>query len=131
MKVLVVDDDQSLVGLISAVLEGEGYLVQAASNGQEALDCVVETRPDLILLDLGMPVMDGWTCCRSLRQSSATSDIPVIIMSADGVESAVRVDLGVEHFLSKPFELDSMLMCIRRCMVEPSGPPMDGPIQDA
>lgn len=121
MRVLVADDDKSLLELISTVLECEGHVVQTASNGQEALDHVVEDRPDLILLDLRMPLMDGWTCCRSLKESPDTASIPVIIMSADKVGAAVHADLGIEHFLSKPFDLHNMLSCVSKCVGKKSG----------
>ena len=113
LRVLVVDDDQSIVTFLSAILEGEGYIVQTACNGQEALGCATESLPDLILLDLRMPLMDGWTCCRLLKQHEKTAGIPVIVMSADGVRAVVHAELEVEHFLSKPFEMRDLLNCVR------------------
>lgn len=113
-RVLVVDDDPSLVAFVTALLENEGYVVQTARNGEEALNQATESPPDLILLDLRMPVMDGWTCCRSLKQGWKTLKIPVILMSADREGAAVCADLGAEEFLRKPFEAADLLSCVGR-----------------
>lgn len=112
-RVLVADDDLALVAFLTTLLEREGYTVQAAGNGQEALDLATESPSDLILLDLRMPVMDGWTCCRLLKQRSETVNIPVVVMSADGASEAATADLRCEHFLHKPFDVDDLLSCVR------------------
>lgn len=111
MSVLVVDDDRDLRAFVVSVLQEEGHLVQTACNGKEGLDQVMDNPPDLILLDLHMPVMDGGTLCRLLRQHPKTLDIPIILMSADVWETCP--DLGIQHFLRKPFDLDSFLGSIR------------------
>jgi len=112
VRVLVVDDDHALMAMVSTLLESEGYAVKIAYNGVEALHYASESPPDLVLLDLHMPVMDGWTCCRLLRQYRQTENIPIIVMSADGKRAAVHAELKVDHFLPKPFEIEDLLSCI-------------------
>src|SRR3990172_4947271 len=90
--------------------------LSAACNGQEALGCAAESLPDIILMDLQMPLMDGWTCCRLLRQHEKTAEIPVVIMSADAVQAVVQAELEVEHFLRKPFGAGELLSCVRDCL---------------
>ena len=112
-RVLVVDDDTSLIDLITSLLEDEGYTVESARNGQDAVNQATENVPDIILLDLHMPVMDGWTCCRTLKRREETSDVPVIVMSAGG-DGAAYADLGAQSFLRKPFELGDLLSRVRK-----------------
>ncbi len=111
--VLVVDDDRSLVQFTTTILEHEGYIVRTACNGQEALNRAIESLPDIILLDLRMPIMDGWTCYHLLKQREDTANIPIIVISADEVEEKVHSDLGGAHFLPKPFDIDDLLNNIR------------------
>ncbi|TAK31062.1 MAG: response regulator [Chloroflexota bacterium] len=105
-----------MAAFVSNILEAEGYAVQTACNGQEALGCATVSPPDLILLDLRMPVMNGWTCCHLLKQHERTAEIPVIVMSGDPVQAAVRAELEVEHFLRKPFEAGDLLTCVNQCL---------------
>jgi len=106
--VLVVDDDPIIVKLLSMTLTVNNYNVITASNGEEGLREALKKKPDIILLDIMMPVMDGITMLEELRKES---DIPVIIISAfgspDKVEKARR--LGIECFLSKPFNYGVVL----------------------
>src|SRR3989304_2792108 len=120
--VLIVDDDYSLVQCARSILETAGYVVQVAYNGQEALRRTEENLPDIILLDLRMPVMDGWTCRRLLKQRPETTNIPIVVVSGDEVGAKARSDLGigVEDFLSKPFEVDDLLSNIRKHVGSPT-----------
>lgn len=112
--VLVVDDDRPLVAFITTVLEEEAYVVQTAFNGHDGLNRAIESPPDLILMDLRMPIMDGWTCYRLLKQHQDTANIPVIVISADEAETEVHSDLGAEYFLRKPFDIDDLLSNLRK-----------------
>lgn len=107
-KILVVDDDSTLVKLIAMALEVNGYEGVTAGDGEQGLKAASEESPDLILLDIMMPVMDGLTMLEELRK---TSYIPVIIISAYG--DAERVDkareLGIECFVSKPFGFEALI----------------------
>jgi len=110
--VLVVDDDTSILDTVSSILSGEGYDVVSASSGQEALDAVARKVPLLILLDMRMPVMDGWAVARALRGKGIT--VPIVVMTA--AESAQRWadEVGAEGYLAKPFGLDELLTAVER-----------------
>src|SRR5919108_3662701 len=100
--ILVVDDERNIVQLPRLYLRNEGYQVETAANGREALDKVRQTSPSLILLDLMMPVMDGWEVCKQLRK---TSDVPIIMLTArdDDVDKVVGLELGADDYVTKPF----------------------------
>jgi len=100
--VLVVDDEKNIVQLAKLYLSSEGYSVESAYNGIEALEKVKTRKPDLVVLDLMMPEMDGWDVCRRLRQES---DIPIIILTArgDDVDKIIGLELGADDYVTKPF----------------------------
>lgn len=103
---LIVDDEPHVRKLLKILLENQGYQTLAASSGEEALVMVEEQPPDLILLDIMMPGMDGFDVARQLKTNKATSNIPIIMLSALGEHSARICGLkaGAEDFLSKPVE---------------------------
>jgi len=112
VRVLVVDDDRSNLKLTAFLLREEGYAVFTADNGQEALRLIDEKTPDLLILDVMMPGMDGWEVTRHLRRNS---NLPIIILSAKG-ETSDRVyglDLGADDYLAKPFEPAELLARVR------------------
>jgi CheY-like chemotaxis protein len=104
-KVLLVDDEDSLRRVMKDLLEREGYVVSEARDGVQALDEVDRTGPDVIVLDLNLPGLDGYGVLSHLRSRPATADIPVIVLTAKGDEdNEVRVfELGADDFLTKPF----------------------------
>jgi CheY-like chemotaxis protein len=110
--VLVVDDDTSILDTVSSILSGEGYNVVSASTGQEALAAVARKQPLLILLDMRMPIMDGWAVARALREQGI--NVPIVVMTA--AESAKRWadEVGAEGYLAKPFGLDELLSTVER-----------------
>ena len=110
--VLVVDDDTSILDTVSSILSGEGYDVVSASTGEEALAAVARTKPLVILLDMRMPVMDGWAVARALREQGIK--VPIVVMTA--AESAKRWadEVGAEGYLAKPFGLDELLGTVER-----------------
>jgi len=109
---LVVDDDLGILRLLESFLKDEGYRVMTASNGAEALKRVQEERPKLILLDLGMPIMDGPSFVAALR-SGGDHNIPIVLMTAatDGRRHAR--ELRTNGCLNKPLDLDRLLGCIQ------------------
>ncbi len=109
--VLVVDDDPDLLEAVCDILEVEGYRVSRARNGREALERVAETRPDLILLDLMMPVMDGLAFARELRVREERAPVPVVVISADGNPDHAA-GVGARGFLAKPFDLEALLAMV-------------------
>lgn len=113
--VLVVDDEVVIAEAVAAVLQDEGYEVATATNGQEGLDQALSTKPDLVLVDMMMPVMDGEEMSRRLRENPQTCDIPIVVMSA--VHRSLR-ELPFDHaaFLPKPFDLDTLLETIAKAL---------------
>src|SRR4030088_34951 len=100
--VLVADDEKNILQLARMYLQAEGFTVDVASNGREALDKVRQGKPDLLVLDLMMPEVDGWEVCRRLRKES---DLPIIMLTArgDDVDKIVGLELGADDYMTKPF----------------------------
>ena len=110
--ILAADDDPQLLRLITRNLQLEGYDVLAASDGQQALELIENNAPDLVLLDVMMPRMDGFTVCYRVREFSS---VPIIIITARGQDQdKVRgLDLGADDYLTKPFSVDELLARVR------------------
>ncbi|HVP38426.1 MAG TPA: response regulator [Candidatus Saccharimonadales bacterium] len=104
-KILVVDDEVYIVHILDFSLGMEGYEVVTALNGEEALAKAAEHRPDLVVLDIMMPKMDGYETCRRLKAEEATRHIPVILLSAKGrnVDQKMGFDVGADDYITKPF----------------------------
>jgi two-component system response regulator MprA len=115
--VLVVDDEPTLRSILVDVLVDEGYAVVTARDGQEALEIFARDAPDLVLMDVMMPRMDGPTAVRALRALPNGTTVPIVLASA--VMSSNGVDLGIDGFLRKPFELDDLLQLIGRLVDVP------------
>jgi two-component system, chemotaxis family, chemotaxis protein CheY len=116
-QILVVEDDPSIRGLVSEVLRDDGYEVSEACNGAEALNAVRERRPDLIVLDLMMPVMDGWAFVEECRREPGCDDVPILVTSAshDLTRTAERLrSFGVRTCLAKPFDVEGLLALVER-----------------
>lgn len=108
--VLVVDDEDSNLAFYEACLEEEGYRIARAKNGQEALKATESEVPDLIVLDVRMPVMDGFTACRMLRRRQPTRYTPILFLTALGEEEHVQegIQSGADDFLAKPVHADEL-----------------------
>jgi len=111
-QVLVVDDDRQICRALLVGLTKQGYDVQLATSGEEALDLAVEAPPGLILLDLGLPGMSGVDVCRELRQWSR---VPIIVLSAQGEDrtKVAALDSGADDYLTKPFGLEELFAHMR------------------
>jgi CheY-like chemotaxis protein len=113
-KILVVDDVPENVRLLEAVLVPRGYEVVSAHNGAEALGLVESEKPDLILLDVVMPQMDGYAVCQHLRQNDDTAVLPVIMVTSSiGPEKTKAIEAGADDFIPKPFNHDELLTRVR------------------
>ena len=117
-RVLVVEDEQDIAGLIKHALErsGDGK-VEIVSSGDAALRAVTDTPPDLVILDLNLPVLSGTEVCRILRGRPATANIPIIMLTARTAESdrVTGLDLGADDYVTKPFSLRSWRPGCERC----------------
>ena len=118
--VLVVDDDPDILQTLALCLSSEGYRVTTASNGQEALDMLTRERPACVLLDLMMPVMDGWQFVAELELRGGRTS-PLLILSADRAVQGHATKLRAEAFLAKPFDLDELLSKVKHLTGGPNG----------
>ena len=111
-KILIVDDEPRYVRLMEANLMTEGYQVLKAYNGQQAVDIVADQKPDLVLLDIMMPILDGFGACERIREFSM---VPIIMVTAKGEEhDRVRgLDLGADDYIVKPFSATELLARVR------------------
>lgn len=117
--ILVVDDDAAILDMISQVLLDEGYEVLTANNGRTAIHLAVDYLPNLILLDLMMPEINGWQVIEELREYPQTLHIPVILLSARREMASVASALQVNNYLEKPFDLDVLLTRVETILNSP------------
>jgi len=108
--ILVAEDERDIRELIVFSLEIAGFRVAAVPNGQEAIKKAVEINPDLILMDVRMPKMDGFEACKALKQQEKTKEIPVVFLSAKGQEADIQIgfEAGAEAYFLKPFTPDEL-----------------------
>lgn len=116
--ILIVDDDQEMVGLVKTLLENKGYLVQSSLSGVEALAFLEREKPDLIILDITMPQMDGLEVLARLKENRGICSIPVILLTALGrYEDVLRgYRMGAEYYVVKPFNSLQLLNAVRRVL---------------
>lgn len=114
-RVLVVDDDPDIVHFVRVNLELEGFEVETASDGRTGIDAVLETRPDLVLLDVMMPGMDGIAALRELRSNPAAANTSVILLTAKSLpEDRVRgLELGADDYVTKPFDVTELMARVK------------------
>lgn len=113
-RILVVDDLMDNLFLLQTLLETEGYQVETADNGKQALSKVWESPPDLILLDVMMPDMNGYEVTRQIRQNNALPFIPILLVTAHEDSNAIRgLDMGANDFVRKPIDFDELLARVR------------------
>jgi CheY-like chemotaxis protein len=110
-RILVIEDDLSIQEFMAMLLEDEGYQVKVANNGLEALDTLHSYKPDLIFLDIAMPVMDGWTFLKTYNNAPA---VPIVALSATANFSVPATTVGLSGFLAKPFNIEDLLDCVIR-----------------
>ncbi|NLY52778.1 MAG: response regulator transcription factor [Firmicutes bacterium] len=114
-KILVVDDEQSIVELIKFNLEKEDWQVVTAYDGDEALDVFRREKPDLVLLDIMLPIKDGWQVCKELRE---TSSVPIIMLTAKGDEpdKIKGLEIGADDYVTKPFSPKELIARVRAAL---------------
>jgi DNA-binding response OmpR family regulator len=117
-KILIVEDDQALVGLLKAILEQEGFQVIAASDGMKGLQAATTEKPDLAIVDLTVPQLDGFDLCRRLRREVDTANIPILILSGkqEEIDKVVAFELGADDYVTKPFKQRELVVRIHRLL---------------
>ena len=115
-KILIVDDDKDFLKALTIVLEDKGYSIVAATDGAQALELARTESPNLILLDIMLPGMNGFKVCRFLKFDENYKDIPIIIISAKADQEDKRLgkQMGAELYITKPFENEELLQTIKQ-----------------
>lgn len=115
-KILNVEDEESLLRLENFLLTSQGYEVTGVADGSAALEALVSTKPDLVLLDIMLPGIDGYEVCRQIKANEATRHIPVIMLSSNNSkEDLVKADLvGADGYITKPFKSAMVIETIQR-----------------
>ena len=111
-KILVVDDDTNIAELLRLYMEKDGYDVAIANDGEAAIKAFVDTKPDIVLLDIMLPKMDGWQVCREIRKMS---DTPIIMVTAKGetFDKVLGLELGADDYVVKPFDTKEIMARIK------------------
>lgn len=119
-KILVVDDDLNICELLKLYLENEGYTAFVANDGQAAVDTFAVKNPDLVLLDIMLPKMDGWQVCREIRK---TSSVPIIMLTAKGetFDKVLGLELGADDYVTKPFDAKEVMARIKAVLRRSKG----------
>jgi DNA-binding response OmpR family regulator len=114
-KILAIDDENDVLVIIKSALKSEGYDVVTANNGYDGLAIAQDEKPDLILLDLMMPEMDGFEVLENLRDNDTTMDIPVIVLTGLSERGKIReaLDKGVDYYIVKPFEYHDLISKVK------------------
>jgi len=126
-RILIVDDEPNILGTVAPLLRARGYEVYTAMDGRSAMEAVDRDKPDLIVLDLGLPDIDGVDVCRNIREVVST---PIVVLSARGAEGdKVRaLDVGADDYVTKPFGAEELLARIRAALRRSDAPPSSEPI---
>ena len=117
-KILIVEDEETLLSLESILLTSKGYEVKGVMDGPSALEAVASTKPDLVLLDIMLPGIDGYEVCRQIKANEATRHIPVVMLTAkDSNEDRVKGEqTGADGYITKPFRSAMVIETIRRLL---------------
>ncbi len=112
--ILVADDDPDILSIVAMSLEAQGYTVHKAANGREAVDLARANRPDLVLMDMMMPVLSGYEAVGELKADASTRDIPIVGLSAKAMSTDMEraTDVGIDGYITKPFRIAQVLAVI-------------------
>ena len=127
-SILVVEDEAALLTLLRYNLEKQGFRVEEATDGQEALLRIAESKPDLVLLDWMLPSLSGIEVCRQIRRRPATRDLPVIMVTArtEDADAVRALDTGADDYIAKPFAVDALMARIRALLRRSASVPQKG-----
>lgn len=114
-KILIIEDDRDIVEMLDYNLKEEGYETVSAFNGEQGIELAQKERPDLIILDIMLPIMDGFEVCRTIRNNDGMAHIPIIILSAKSRETdkVVGLELGADDYVTKPFSPRELIARMR------------------
>ena len=117
-SILIIEDDASVRSLLEKALGAKGYQVQSAVDGLDGLTMLERTRPDLIIVDVMMPRLDGMTFVKAIKSHETTKPVPVIFLTAnnDPKSMIAGINLGAKHYITKPFQLDELLTKIDKAI---------------
>lgn len=121
---LVVDDEPEINRLVARIFEKKGYRVLTAADGQAALERVAADKPDLVMLDLNLPKLDGWEVCRRLKGDPATAKIPIIMLTAAHAnvdDAQIGIGLGADEYVAKPFVKAVLMHNVERLLARAQG----------
>jgi len=121
-RILIVDDEPNIVLALELLMKREGYVVQSVDDGQKAFDAAREFRPDLIILDIMMPKMDGYEVCQRIRADASLKDILIVMLTARGreVEKEKGLALGADYYVTKPFSTRELMMKVKEILARKS-----------
>ena len=119
-KVLIVDDEENVRHIVRSMLNKENFVLEA-KDGEAAVDMARSHKPDMILMDIMMPKMDGYTACHTIKKDPATKAIPVVMLTALGQELNVRLsqEMGADGYITKPFSLNTLTETVERFLKNP------------
>ena len=114
-KILIVDDEQDIVELLSYNLEKEGFSIVKAYDGETALELVRSKKPDLMILDLMLPKMNGFDVCKAVRRNPETAHLPIIMLTAKGeeIDKIIGLEIGADDYITKPFSIKELIARVR------------------
>lgn len=129
-KILIVEDDFDLAKMLEAYFSVQGYTVNTAEWGEDALRIAHETPPDLVVLDIRLPDIDGYEVCRRLRSDRRTQDIPIIFLTEkrDRVDKLQGLELGVVDYITKPFDIQELRLRVRNALQRAIQQPLSNPV---
>ena len=123
-RILIADDEPNIVLALEFLMKKEGYEVQTAGDGEHALRAIEKSHPDLILLDIMMPKLDGYEVCQRIRSDPSMKDIVIIMLTAKGreVEREKGLALGADFYITKPFSTQEVVQKVREVLAGHPGP---------
>lgn len=116
-KIMVCDDDQGILDVLQMLLETEDFTVCTEIESPNLIDKIRNQNPDLLLLDLWMPILSGDQILKTIRQTEEIKHLPVVVLSASVDGSDIASDAGADAFVAKPFDMDDLIMKIRRLLI--------------
>ena len=121
-RILIVDDEPNIVLALELLMKREGYVVRSVDDGEKAFDAAREFRPDLIILDIMMPKMDGYEVCQRIRADASLKDILIVMLTARGreVEKEKGLALGADYYVTKPFSTRELMMKVKEILARKS-----------